>query len=422
MKRKRSLMSDAEIAIKNARILYRGNLISAEIGIEDEFISCIKKVVEGDEEIDARGALVTPGFIDVHVHFRDPGDTYKEDWFSGSSAAAAGGVTVVVDQPNTKPPVLNLRSFELKRREAERKSIVDFGINVGVKGNLRELERLKERAFAFGEVFLGPSTGNLEIGYEELKRALKVLEGKKVCIHAEDGEMIRRLSHLRDERPESHSLSRPPECEILAVKKVLEISQEVHFSHISTGGALRLISGSSATCEVTPHHLLLSVKDYKKLGEFGIVNPPLRDEKDVKLLWENLHRIDILASDHAPHLPEEKEEGASGLPGVETMVPLMMSFVKRGELPLPTLLRLGCENPARIFGIEKRGKIEKGFYADLVIFEKEERRIEEGNLHSKSGWTPYEGFMALHPRVVLRRGEVIFEEGIVAPRGSGREI
>lgn len=415
-------MNDAEIAIKNARFLHRGRLISAEIGIEDERIKLIRKIVNGDEEIDAEGALVTPGFIDIHVHFRDLNESYKEDWFSGSSAAAAGGVTVVVDQPNTKPPVLNLRSFEQKRKEAKRKSIVDFGINGGVKGNLRELRKLEERVFAFGEVFLGPSTGELEIGYRELEEAMKVVKKRKFCIHAEDGEMIRRFSHLRDERAESHSLSRPPECEIFAVKRVLEISQNVHFSHISTKGALDLISKSSATCEVTPHHLLLSTSDYRRLGNFGIVNPPLRTDEDVRALRERIQEIDVLASDHAPHLPEEKEEGASGLPGVETMVPLMMSLVRKGELSLNQLIKMGCENPARIFGIEGRGRIEEGFYADIVIFEKREREIRAENLHSKCGWTPYEGFSALHPKIVIRRGEVIFDEGVVSSKGSGREI
>jgi dihydroorotase len=164
------------------------------------------------------------------------------------------------------------------------------------------------------------------------------------------------------------------------------------------------------------------VKDYKRLGKLGIVNPPLRDETHVKFLRENLSSVDVLASDHAPHTLEEKEEGASGLPGIETMIPLMMRLVKRGEIPLLTLLRIGCESPAKIFGIEKRGRIEKGFYADIVVFEKKERRIEAKNLHSKCGWTPYEGFPAVHPRVVMRRGEVIFDEGILASKGSGREI
>ncbi|MCZ7397708.1 MAG: dihydroorotase, partial [Candidatus Methanoperedens sp.] len=393
---------------------------------------------EVDMVIDAKGALVLPGAIDVHVHFRDPGMTKKEDWYTGSCAAAAGGVTTVIDHPNTIPPTIDPESFKKKKKEAK-KAIIDHGINAGVTGNLKNLKGLWELgAIAFGEIFMAESTGALNISDSTLKDALGIIGelNAVACIHAEDEETRKKFVHILKGNlaPESYSKSRPTLSEKIAVEKAIKLAgdSKLHFCHISAAESLETIriaksENKNVTCEVAPHHLFLSKKDWKRLGTLGKMNPPLRDFHDQQSLWKGLNdcTVDIVASDHAPHLEPEKMtdiwSAPAGVPGVETMMPLMLMAVKRNLLTLKRALEVSSANPAKIFGLQK-GVIAPGYDADLIIAG-EPQEIRKEKLHSKAGWTPYNRMEGIFPRMTLSRGEIVFEDGdICAKRGRGRFI
>ncbi len=422
-----------DLVIKNAKLFLDGEVLEAELSITDGRIFKIAKDIRADDILDAHGLLVLPGAIDVHVHFRDPGMTHKEDWYSGSCAAAAGGVTTVIDHPNTIPPTTTLKSFEAKLR-ASRKSIVDFGINAGVvKG--AELEKLwRAGATAFGEIYLADSFGGLNIDDDMVSIVFRTIAQLNAiaCVHAEDERIIKRCTEkLKDKtNPSAHSSSRPNESEDSAIARAVQFANvagtKLHICHISIREGLCLLR-KNVTCEVTPHHLFLTEKDWDKLGTFGKMNPPLRSEEDGQALWAALNRIDMIASDHAPHTMGEKEQdiwGApAGVPGVETSLPLMLSAVKAGRISLQRLIELMAINPARIFGLNRKGDIKVGNDADLAFVDfKNVMPIKVGDMHSKAGWTPFEGMSAIFPKMTMVRGEVVFDREIVGEKGSGRFI
>ncbi len=430
-----------DLVIKNARIFIDNAIQPMEIAIDNGRISKLGKIISTDEVnrvIDAKNALVLPGAIDVHVHFRDPGMTKKEDWYTGSCAAAAGGVTTIIDHPNTIPPTIDAESFREKQKAAK-KSIIDYGINAGVTSNLKYLKDLWELGCtAFGEIFMAESTASLSVGDIALKKALELISdlGAVACVHAEDEEIRKKFVRVLKVsfEPESYSKSRPPLSEKIAVEKAIKLADnaKLHFCHISAHESLEIIKKAKAdnksiTCEVAPHHLFLTTKDYRRLGTFGKMNPPLRDFQSQQSLWEGLNEgtIDIVASDHAPHLENEKMAdiwGApAGVPGVETMMPLMLMAVKRNLLTLKRLIEVTSIKPASIFSL-KKGAISERYDADLfIVGEAKETRKEK--LHSKAGWTPYSGMKGIFPKMTLSRGEIIVEDGeIVAKRGRGRFI
>ncbi|HWR26099.1 MAG TPA: dihydroorotase [Methanosarcina sp.] len=441
-----------DILIKNTRIYYNNALQPAEIVIEGGKITKIGKdlrVSSSDMIIDAGGALTLPAGIDVHVHFREPGMTTKENWYTGSCAAAAGGITTVIDQPNTIPPTTDRRAFEQKLKLARRKSIVDFGINGGVTGNIEKLEELwKLGVAAFGEIFMAESTGGLNINEEIFEEALTEIKrlGALATIHAEDEKMRLELEGFLkgDISPDYHSRARPNECEAVAVQKALELISKLkvkaHFCHISTLEAVGIIRKGKYlarrenkkplfTCEVTPHHLFLSTRDWEKLGAFGKMNPPLRTSHSIKALVNGINdgTIDVVASDHAPHLESEKRVdirvAPSGVPGVETLLPLMLAAVKKNILPLAQMIMLTSWNPAKVFGLDSqaKGRLEIGFDADLIVANPRQLQpIKAEKLHSKAGWTPFEDMEGIFPEYTLSRGEVIWmEESIIAKPGRG---
>lgn len=411
--------------IRNARIVRPEGPTNVDIQVEDGKIKRVARhIPPRGEVIDAHGDLVLPGAIDAHVHFRDPGLTHKEDWGSGSRSAAAGGVTTVIDHPNTRPPTLTRKSFKEKLRAA-RESVVDYAINAGVTPGADLGGMWSLGAIAFGETFLAQSTGDLTITPGEFTGAARRIRelGGLVCVHAENQECIQEASAGATEDPLGHSQARPPECEARAVRQVLDLigDQGVHFAHLSSQLGVEALAGSGASAEVAPHHLFLDTGDYEGLGWFGVMNPPLRSPEDREYMWRALadSRVDMVASDHAPHLPGEKQGGAAGVPGVETMLPLLLHAAMNDRLSLQRLQEVLCENPARVYGLQGKGHIGEGYDADLVIVG-EERVIRAGDLHSRAGWTPYEGMKGVFPRMTLVRGRVAFDgEGF---HGRGRFI
>jgi dihydroorotase len=285
---------------------------------------------------------------------------------------------------------------------------------------------------------MAESTGALNVNDRTLEEALGIIGtlGAVACIHAEDEETRKRFVHILKgaSQPESHSKSRPPLSEKIAVQKAIKMAgnTNLHFCHISADESLETLkkektNNKKITCEVAPHHLFLSTKDYKRLGTLGKMNPPLRDYQSQQRLWEGLNdgTIDIIASDHAPHLELEKMtdiwSAPAGVPGVETMMPLMLMAVKRNLLTLKRLLEAACMKPAQIFGLPK-GVIAQGYDADLVITG-EPQVIRKEKMHSRAGWTPYNGMRGIFPKMTLSRGEIVAEDGeITAKRGRGRPI
>jgi len=441
-----------DILIKNTRIYHNNSLKPAEIIIERGKVTKIGKdlrVSSSDMIIDANGALTLPAGIDVHVHFREPGMAAKENWYTGSCAAAAGGITTVIDQPNTIPPTTDRRSFEQKLKLARKKSIIDFGINGGVTSNIEKLEELwKLGVTAFGEIFMAESTGGLNINEETFEEALAEIKrlGAIATIHAEDEKMRLEMEELLKGYISSdyHSKVRPNACEAVAVQKALELISKMkvwaHFCHMSTLEAIGMIRKEKYlarrenktplfTCEVTPHHLFLSTRDWERLRSFGKMNPPLRGSHNIKALVNGINdgTIDMVASDHAPHLESEKDTdlkfAPSGVPGVETLMPLMLAAVRKNILPLAQMILLTSWNPAKAFGLDlqAKGRLEVGFDADLIIVDPRALQpLKAEMLHSKAGWTPFEGMDVVFPQYTLSRGEVIWtEESIDARPGRG---
>lgn len=437
-------MSDT--IIKNARIFTKHRIREANLLIEDGRVQKITKTLPKlhstgsfDQIINARGDLVLPSGIDVHVHFRDLEEKHKEDWYTGSLSAAAGGITTVIEHPNTRPPTTDKKSFQQKLTQASSSSIIDFGINAGVTSdNLEELRELwRLGATSFGEIFLAESTGKLHISKEKLKPVIKEITnlGAVACIHAEDEELNTTLKDRYRNNPLQHSLEHPPESEEQAVTTTLDASTDaakLHFCHISTQNAVNRIknakeSGYNITCEATPHHLFLTTKNCQALGTHAKVNPPLRDPHHAASLWTaiNNHTIDIIASDHAPHTLEEKNttllDAPSGVPGVETLMPLLLNAAKHNHLPLRRLIEVTRINPARRFKLHNKGELKAGYDADLLIVNTHcTTTIRADRLRSKAGWTPFENMPALFPRITMLRGEIIWEDGAAVRRGYGR--
>jgi len=416
-----------DLVVKNGRVFTAKGQMSIDIWIKDGHIAALGGAHRAEERIDAKGMLVLPGAIDAHVHFRDPGPNYKEDWASGSAAAAAGGVTTVIDQPNTIPRTLDARSFAEKLDIARHRSLVDFCLNGGA-GNIEELAAAG--ATAIGEIF------SYEHSDETLQKILVEAgrAGMLATLHAEDGLIIKEMTAplLGRNDPEVYSQARPAAAEAASIEKALASSDRLHICHLSSAQGLEKVAlakrgGKKVTSEAAPHHLLLNIKDYKKQGSYLKMNPPLRSQADNDALWQGLRSgtIDILASDHAPHLPEEKGkdiwEAPAGVPGVETMLPLMLFAVKRNLITLERLVDAMATRPARIFGLASKGSIEMGKDADLVIVDPRSiSQINVDRLHSRAEWTPFQGKDAIFPQMTIVRGSAVYDGDFPVSPGYGR--
>jgi len=396
---------------------------TVDVRIDGEQITAVDTELtptDGERELDATGKHLLPGMIDVHVHFRQPGFSHKETWETGSKSAAAGGVTTVVDQPNTEPPTINRDAFEQKAELAS-ESVIDFGINGGVTADWDHESLFSCPLFALGEVFLADSTGEMGIETELFADALAEADahGVPVTVHAEDATVFDERAKDRDDA-DAWSAFRTAEGEINAVELACELAQEqnttIHIAHTSTPEAVEIAAKTGMTCEVTPHHLFLSRDDLESLGTHGRMNPPLRSEERREKLFEQVAdgTVDMIATDHAPHTLAEKDaniwEAPSGVPGVETVLPLLLAEVTQGNLTLERVVELTATNPAAAFGLEQKGAVAEGMDADLVLVDLDDAEpIEADALHTKCEWTPFEGWDAVFPELTLLRGEVAYD-------------
>ncbi|HWG90838.1 MAG TPA: dihydroorotase [Candidatus Thermoplasmatota archaeon] len=412
-----------------------GQLARGAVGVNGGRIVAVADDLPGDRVHDFGNALLLPGAIDPHVHFRDPGHPEKEDFETGTRSAAFGGVTCVLDMPNTKPATITREAFNAKRASVSAKAYVDFGLFAGLTSDPASLELLDEATAL--KIYMGSSTGDLLV--ENLALVQQALDrgaatGKTVCVHAEDEACMRARKGLVAHRTDflAHEESRPNTCEAEAIRKVLALRRapgaRLHICHLSTREGLELLQGSGATCEVAPHHLYFTKRDLLKGGNFKM-NPPLRSDEDTRALWAGLAdgRVDCLASDHAPHTPGEKLLGVwecpSGVPGVETMVPLLIHAAKEGQVPWGRLVEAMGGRAGDIFGLPK-GRIAPGYDADFAVYDLSRvTRVEAANLHSRCGWTSFTGLPAVFPTHVYLRGDPVIAEGrLVGARGAGRYL
>ncbi len=397
----------------------KGGLRNRYIEFQDGKISSISPSRPSDTDIIHWDGVILPAGIDLHVHFRDPGDTIKEDFYTGTSSAAFGGITTVLDMPNTDPPTNTVERLKDKLRTAEKKACIDFGL-YGLVGE--DSLKMSELTTHF-KVYMSSSTG-VEAGYDR-KTVTDLLErGCSVAFHCEDPE---KFGEVGGGLP-GYNVQRPAESEISAIGSLMELPEgKKRVCHVSTPESLRLARKASCSVEVTPHHLLFN--EEALLGPFGKVNPPLREIDEQYELWEAFERgeIDVLASDHAPHLMEDKDvefrDAPAGLPGVETMYPIMLNYVSLGKISLSTLVKTIAERPGELLGL-KKGRIAEGYHADLILVDfREVENIQADRLHSKAGWSPYENFRAIFPRHVISRGEfVVKDREFVGEGGRGKYV
>jgi dihydroorotase len=410
--------------IIEGRAYVRGSLQDICMRVENGKIVDIKRTLAGDDRLRLRG-IVLPAGIDLHVHFRDPGMTHKEDFSSGSAAAACGGVSCVFDMPNTRPPATTPARVREKIEAVEGKAFVDFGLYAGVTED-SDIAGLAETATGL-KAYLAISTGGLAIDFDrfmDLREELSAAS-KFMSVHCEDPE---RLVDIDEKRLEDRLTARPDSAEaggIEMAKRLVGVPR-IHVAHVSSEKGLTALAGSGFTSEVTPHNLMLNVNC--GLGSLAKVNPPVRFKHDQNALWSAFAegRIDVVASDHAPHTLDEKEQGfntaPAGMPGVETMIPLLLDRVRQHSLPLERFVRAACERPAELLNLEK-GRIEVGCDADLIAVDlKTPRRIRADDLHSKCGWTPYEGIEGVFPLATLLRGVVVAENGEIVSKPTGRYV
>jgi dihydroorotase len=399
-----------DLLFKGATVVNQDGASEADIGVRDgriAAIGAIKKKQSG-ETVDVTGLHILPGVIDTQVHFREPGFEHKEDLESGSRSAVLGGVTAVFEMPNTRPATTSAEALADKVSRATGRMFCDFAFFVGVTRD--NVDRLAELEFLPGaagvKVFMGSSTGDLLVDDEEMLARVLATIRRRAAFHAEDEARLKaRLSHRREGDPSSHSEWRDPQAALMATTRLLRMAsaagKRVHVLHVSTAEEMELLARHKdiASVEVTPQHLTLAATEaYKALGTLAQMNPPLRDRAHQERLWWGLREgvVDVLGSDHAPHTLEEKAKSypatPSGMPGVQTLVPVMLDHVNEGRLSLARFVDLTSAGPQRLFGIAGKGRIAVGYDADLTIVDlKAKRVIDNAWIGSKCGWTPFAG-------------------------------
>jgi dihydroorotase len=418
-----------DLCLSNCKIV-PGNIM-CNIGVDEGKIVSIKKIpISAEKIIDVSGNIIFPGLIDSHVHMRDPGFTYKEDFRTGTEAAATGGFTTVLDMPNTKPVTNTDKTYMEKLKIAERKSLVDFGFHVGAD-NLDQIQKLASLKPASFKIFMDL--------YEDdflLKMFSKISELTKnkdykpvVSLHAEDNKIVDHCTQIKKSEgelnPTIYIEARPSQAEEVAVSKAISFANKfnlnIHICHASVKKSLDLIinaknDGCNITSEITPHHLFLDSEYLTKFGSFAKTNPPLRKVAD-KICLKDLHLTDLIGTDHAPHTIGEKKhniwDAPPGIPGLETALPLLLTKVNQNKMSFVDVKRLLCENPARIFNIPNKGFIKEGMDADFVVVDmKKGDIIKPENFHSKAHYSPFESFKVKGlPIMTIVRGNVVMIDG-----------
>jgi dihydroorotase len=429
-----------ELVLSGGTVHTPSGPVQADVAVRDGRIIGVGSYPNAGRRIDCTGLDVLPGVIDSQVHFREPGLEHKEDLETGSRAAVMGGITAVFEMPNTNPNTDTEERVRDKLARAHHRMHCDHAFYVGATADnatsLAELERIPGTAGV--KIFMGASTGSLLVAEDEQLARVLAHGRRRVAIHAEDEARMNARKDLRVEGdPSSHPVWRDDESAMLATKRILRLAREarrpIHILHVTTPAELELIAQHRdvATCEVTPQHLTLAAEEaYPKLGTFAQMNPPIRSAAHRDGLWEWLRAgvPDVLGSDHAPHTREEKSEtypaSPSGMPGVQTLLPLMLDHVAKGRLTLERLIDMTSSGVQRVFGLVCKGRIAVGYDADFTVIDRKGRfTVTEEWGESRCGWSPFTG-MELEGRVVgtIVRGHSAMWEGQLADRAVGEPL
>jgi dihydroorotase len=396
-----------DLLLTNAQVYQKGSFVLQNIGVKEGKAFFAQSEDTFNEKQDLSGFTLFPGFIDTQVHFREPGLTHKETISTGSAAAAMGGITAFLEMPNTKPATISSESLCEKLDIAKKTSYVHYAFFIGATAdNLSELINAKNIPGCCGiKIFFGSSTGSLLLNDEE-----KILEIFKNCslpiaIHSEDENILQENIEIRNQAKSVHAHYhwRSAESALSSTKILLRLARKagkkIHILHITTQEEIELLlqNRDIATFEVTPQHLFFSAPTaYDELGTKVQMNPPIREEKHRKALWQAFiqNQIDVIGSDHAPHTLEEKQkaypESPSGMPGVQTIAPLLLHFAIEQKISFEYLVKVLVENPVKIYQLEGKGKIENGFDADFTLVDlKGETLILDSTQKSQCAWTPF---------------------------------
>ncbi len=432
-----------DLLLRGGEVFLPWGLVRADIGVKAGRIAAIGALSDAVAENlwDIRGLTVLPGVIDTQVHFREPGLEAKEDLESGSRAAALGGVTSIFEMPNTRPPTIDAATLANKLTRAKGRMHCDHAFYVGAtQENIAELPALERLPGCAGvKTFMGSSTGSLLVEDESGLDAILRVITRRASFHAEDEARLQaRKSLAREGDWTSHPEVRDDEAARLAVARLIRLARRhgkrVHVLHVSSAVEMRLLADAKdvASVETTPQFLHFAAPEvYERLKGRAQMNPPIRYESDRAALWDlgiNQGVVDVIATDHAPHLLSEKAQAypnsPSGMPGVQTLVPMMLSFVASGRLSLARMVDLTSAGPARLFGITGKGRIALGQDADFTLIDLlAKKTLRDADMATKCGWTPFDGFEATGlPVGTILRGQIVMREGEILDPGKGEPL
>ena len=432
------------LLIRHAQILLpNGEFLIGDVQIRDRQIVQVAPEItvennSSTKEIDAAGLTLLPGVIDPQVHFREPGLEHKEDLFTASCACARGGVTSFLEMPNTRPLTITQAALDDKLHRAAQKSLVNYGFFIGATpDNLPDL--LTANPTPGIKIFMGSAHGALLVDQEAALEPIFAKGDRLIAVHAEDQARIkqRRQEFAGITDPAIHSQIQDNQAALLATQLALRLSKKyrrrLHILHMSTAEEAELLrqdKPSWVTAEVTPQHLLLNTSAYEKIGTLAQMNPPLRSPHDNAVLWQALLDgvIDFIATDHAPHTLEEKSQGypktPSGMPGVETSLPLMLTQAKQGHCTVAQVSHWMSTAVAQAYGIPNKGAIAPGYDADLVLVDlNTDRPVRREELLTKCGWSPFEGWnLSGFPVFTIVGGQIAYERGKLNPEVRGQAL
>lgn len=432
-----------DLVVRGGTLVTPGGRVTADIGARAGRICAIGNLsaASAAHTLDATGLHVLPGVIDAQVHFREPGLTHKEDLASGTTGAVLGGVTSVLEMPNTDPPTTSAAALHDKCGRLRGRARCDVGFFVGATaqnaGELGELENLPGCAGV--KVFMGSSTGSLLVADDETLADVFAGGRRRVALHAEDEDRLRERKPIAEKaaHPRAHPEWRDAETAQRATWRALALARRfgrrVHVLHVSSADELDTLDECKdvATFEILPQYLTLAAPDcYERLGTRAQMNPPIRDARHQAALWEAIRNglCDMLATDHAPHTLDEKAKpypsSPSGMPGVQTFVPIMLDHVAAGRLTLERMVDLMCHGPARVWGIAGKGRLGVGFDCDLTLVDLAARRtIRDVDMANKAGWTPFDGMEVTGwPMATVVRGHIVMRDGQLVGDACGRPL
>jgi dihydroorotase len=421
-----------DLILTGGQVATPNGIESCDIGIKGGRIAALGALGSAGalERFDAAGLTILPGVIDTQVHFREPGLEHKEDLAAGSAGAAMGGVTAFFEMPNTTPNTVDAAALNDKLRRAKGRAWVDHAFFIGASDeNASELGKLELLPGCAGvKVFMGSSTGSLLVADDDTLEAVLRNGRRRVAIHSEDEPRLRerlKLVQGGGADPSMHPVWRDEEVAIRATTRLLRLARRaarrVHVLHVSTADEMELLAANKdlATVEVLVNHLTLVAPDcYQRLGTYAQMNPPIRDARHRDGIWRALNAgvVDVIGTDHAPHTREEKArpypQSPSGMPGVQTLIPVMLDHVNAGRLTLQRFIDLTSAGPARIYNIAGKGRIALGYDADFSVVDlKAKRTITNAMMKNKSGWTPFDGMAVTGwPKATIVRGRVVMRE------------